>query len=332
MRIIIITPAKPGSKAGNRATAERWKLLLENAGHTVSVVTEYQGEPCDVFIALHAWRSVEAIRRFRQSRPDSPLIVALTGTDIYRHQYEFPQDTHYSMAEADALIGLHELVAKDIPDRFGPKLVTLGQSADGPETYPSPEPSFTTGQADAEFRVCVIGHLREEKDSLRAAYAARLLPKDSRIQVLCAGKPHNEEWQITAEREMDQNPRFQWLGELEKEQTRQLMVNSRVMVVSSVMEGGANVVSEACRAGLPVIASDIPGNIGLLGTDYPGYFPVQDEQALADLLYRAEKDPDFLATLKTQVGHLAGRFVPEEEQASLEQALDLAVQRCSQRI
>ncbi|WP_372998206.1 selenoneine biosynthesis selenosugar synthase SenB [Marinobacter sp.] len=327
MRLIMITPAKPGSKAGNRATAERWKSLLENAGHSVEVVTEYRGEPCDGFIALHAWRSVAAVRRFRESWPARPLIVALTGTDIYRYQYEYPEDTLYSMEQADALIGLHTLVADDIPADFAGKLVTLYQSADGPESYPAPQPAVK----DNGFGVCVIGHLRDEKDSLRAAYAARLLPEDSGIQVFCAGKPHNQDWQRKAEQEMSENPRFSWLGELEKAETRQLMANSQVMVISSVMEGGANVVSEACRAGLPVIASDIPGNVGLLGKGYGGYFPAGDEQALANLLLRAEQTPEFLATLRNQVGQLSGHFLPEKEQAALEHALHLAVQRSSER-
>ncbi|TYC62548.1 TIGR04348 family glycosyltransferase [Marinobacter sp. BW6] len=327
MHLILITPAKPGSKAGNRATAERWKVLLENAGHSVDVITEYGGEACDAFIALHAWRSVTAVRRFRKTWPGKPLIVALTGTDIYLHQHEYPEDTLYSMDVADALIGLHNLVTDDIPANFGGKLVTLYQSADGPESFPAPE---ADGDSDI-FRASVIGHLRDEKDSLRAAYAARLLPEDSQIQIVCAGKPHNGDWQSKAEQEMAENPRFHWLGELEKADTRQLMANSQIMVISSVMEGGANVVSEACRAGLPVIASDIPGNVGLLGKDYAGYFPVGNERALAHILYRAEQDPEFLATLKNQVSQLAGYFVPEKEQASLEQALHLAMQRCSQR-
>jgi putative glycosyltransferase (TIGR04348 family) len=323
----MITPAQPGSKAGNRATAERWKILLEKAGHAVGIVTDYRGEPCDAFIALHAWRSVDAIRQFRTTWPEQPLIVALTGTDIYRHQQEFPEETLYSMEAADALIGLHSLVARDIPTEMSDKLTTLYQSADGPEAFPEPRKNVQ----ETGFRVCVIGHLREEKDSLRAAYAARLLPDDSRIQVVCAGKAYNEDWRTKAEQEMASNPRFQWLGELDKGKTRQLMADSQVMVISSVMEGGANVVSEACRAGLPVIASDIPGNVGLLGKDYAGYFPVGKERALADLLYKAEQDPEFLGALKHQVNGLAGHFMPEKEQASLKQALHLAIQRCSQR-
>lgn len=325
MQITLITPAMPGSRAGNRATAERWQRLLQKAGHQVKVVTDYTGEPCDAFIALHAWRSVSAIRCFRQCWPHRPLIVALTGTDVYRHQHEYPEDTLYSMAEADALIGLHDQVGNDIPGELADKLVTLYQSADGPERFPPAQPEV----ADAAFNVCVIGHLREEKDSLRAAYAARLLAPESRVEVFCAGKPHDERWQTMAEQEITGNPRFHWLGELGQEQTRQLMANSRLMVISSVMEGGANVVSEACRAGLPVIASRIPGNLGLLGEAYPGYFPARDTRALADLLQRAEQEPAFLAALQRQVAELAGRFLPEKEQASLEQALGLAIRRRS---
>ncbi|SFN49710.1 selenoneine biosynthesis selenosugar synthase SenB [Marinobacter pelagius] len=320
----MITPAARGSRAGNRATAERWQRLLENAGHRVEVVADYQGESCDLFIALHAWRSREAVARFRELWPNIPLIVVLTGTDIYRHQIEVPEPTLATMDAADALIGLHDRVAEDIPARFRARLVTLYQSAIAPP--PAPQHSID------HFRVSVIGHLREEKDSLRAARAARLLPEESRVRVIAAGKAHNAEWQQMAEQETAENPRFQWLGQLDEQGTRELLTGSRVMVISSVMEGGANVVSEACRAGVPVLASDIPGNRGLLGDDYPGYFPVRDEHALATLIHKAETDPEFLQDLESRVARLAARFTPDREQASLEQALALACQRCSERV
>lgn len=329
MDITIITPAGQGSKAGNRATAERWQRLLVRAGHCVSVVTEYKGEHCDLLLALHAWRSHEAIRTFEQTWPDKPLIVALTGTDIYRHQQEYPAQTLHSMQAADALIGLHANVGDDIPERFQEKLLTLYQSAEAPAGYRKP-PGDAETSADT-FEVCVIGHLRDEKDSLRAAFASRLLSPGSRIRVSCAGKPHNRNWQTLAEQEMQSNPRFRWLGELEKTETLQLMVESQVLVMSSVMEGGANVISEACRAGLPVVASDIPGNIGLLGEDYAGYYPVGDTHSLATLMERTEQDNGFLQLLRRQVDQLAGLFTPENEQASLEQAVSLALKRCSEK-
>ncbi|WP_417502921.1 selenoneine biosynthesis selenosugar synthase SenB [Marinobacter sp.] len=327
MDIIVLTPASPGSKAGNRATAERWQVLLEQLGHRVSVVTEYNGEACDLFLALHAWRSYTAVRLFREIWPEKPLVVALTGTDVYRHQHEFPQQTLYSMQVADVLIGLHDQVGDDIPESLRSKLITLFQSAEKPAGL-----SLRASEESAYFDVCVIGHLREEKDSLRAAMAARLLPANSRIRVSCAGKLHNDRWAMLAKHELQQNPRFRWLGELEKSAIAQLMADSELLVMSSVMEGGANVVSEACRAGLPIIASNISGNVGLLGRDYRGYYPVGDTQALAHVLERAESDPTFVEVLRDQVSQLAVRFTPEKERKSLEQALSLALRRSPRNI
>ncbi len=323
MHITMITPAPSGSRAGNRATADRWASLLENAGHRVSVVTEYDGAPCDLFIALHAWRSHDAIQTFRKYWPETPLILVLTGTDIYRHQQEYPLPTRASMAAADVLIGLHALVSEDIPEEFAGKLLTLFQSAN------EIPPATNKAAATETFDVCVIGHLREEKDSLRAAMAARLLPDESRVRILNAGKPHNAEWQASAEQEAAANPRFKWLGELDKPGTQELMARCQLMVMSSVMEGGANAVSEACCAGLPIIASDIPGNRGLLGNDYQGYYPARDHAALAKLLQKAESDPEFLKCLTEQVNELAPLFTPENEQRSLEWALEMALQRRS---
>lgn len=319
MQIILVTPAGPDSKAGNRATAIRWQALLQTVGHSVTVLTDYQGEECDLLIALHAWRSAEAVRLFREHWPEKPLVVVLTGTDIYRYQQECPEPTRASMAAADVLIGLHDEVALDIPETFRHKLVTLRQSADKPSV---------PGGSKAEpgrFDVCVIGHLRDEKDSLRAACATRHLPEDSAIVVSCAGKPHSEAWHAKALDESRANPRFCYLEELDKPALENLMAVSRLMVISSVMEGGANVVSEACRAGLPLLASDIPGNRGLLGDDYPGYFPARDDEALAQLMHRAETDAGFLANLKERVAQLAETFTPEQERQSLEAALEKAV-------
>jgi len=320
MNIIIVTPAGPDSKAGNRATAMRWQGLLHESGHQVDVLTDYQGEACDVLIVLHAWRSAKAVEDFRRQWPDKPLIVVLTGTDIYFHQHEYPEVTYASMDKADLLIGLHDLVGLDIPERYRSKLLILRQSAEKPQRPGGSRPE------PGQFNICVIGHLRDEKDSLRAAFASRRLPQDSQVIVSCAGKPHNDEWRDKALQESRDNPRFHWLGELNKPELADLMAISSLMVISSVMEGGANVVSEACRAGLPILASDIPGNRGLLGEDYPGYFPARDDRTLAELMNRAETDAEFLAELKQQVIKLAASFTPERERQSLEQALALALQ------
>jgi glycosyltransferase involved in cell wall biosynthesis len=47
-----------------------------------------------------------------------------------------------------------------------------------------------------------------------------------------------------------------------------------------------------------VLATRIPGTLGLLGDDYPGTFAVQDTRGLAELLSRAETDPAFYRSLE----------------------------------
>lgn len=318
MHIGLITPAARASRSGNRATADRWQRLLRELGHEVSVATDYEGGDVDVLLAVHAWRSAESIRRFARTHPDRPLVVLLAGTDIYRFQHEAPEPTLESMRAAHALIGLHEHAAADIPAEFRDRLGVVLQSA---------EPLERRAALKTKFEVCVIGHLRDEKDSLRTAWAVRDLPADSRIAVTQLGKAHDEDWAYAAEAEAKSNPRYRWWGERCRATVRRIMARARVMVMSSRMEGGANAVSEACAAGLPVIASRIPGNVGLLGKDYPGYFPAEDTQALRELLLRAEKDPDWLERLRRRCRQRARLFTPERESNALAGVLEQAVRR-----
>lgn len=67
-------------------------------------------------------------------------------------------------------------------------------------------------------------------------------------------------------------------------------------------------------AGVPVIASRIPGNIGLLGADYPGYFQAGNTNELARLLARAETDAAFLNRLRTECRKRQPLFEPQREQ------------------
>ena len=103
MKISLITPAAKHIRAGNRTTAVRWARILRRLGHRVDVATAYADENADLMVALHAWRSADAVARFRELHPDRPLVVALTGTDIYRFLESHPGPTLASMAAADAL-------------------------------------------------------------------------------------------------------------------------------------------------------------------------------------------------------------------------------------
>jgi putative glycosyltransferase (TIGR04348 family) len=313
-RISLITPAKKQSRAGNRTTAVRWARILQSLGHRVRVAVDYQGEPADLMVALHAWRSAASIRSFRDEHPQAPLVVALTGTDIYRFLDTDPELTLSSLALADVLVCLHNRVNQAIPERFADKLQVIYQSALPLSRPREPSQRF--------FDVCVIGHLREEKDPLRAALAVRDLPPSSRIRVIHLGKAHHQDWAVRAEQEMARNPRYIWRGEVPRSSVRRAFAKAQLMVLSSIMEGGANVISEAVVAGVPVIASDIPGSVGLLGDGYPGYYPVEDTAALRRLLRRSEQETSFLTELAERCASLSRLFMPEAERESWHALLD----------
>lgn len=308
MKISLVTPAGKQSRAGNRTTAVRWCRIFRELGHRVRVAVEDDGDGADMMVAIHAWRSAASIRNFATTYPDRPLVVLLAGTDIYSFQKSHPDETLASMERATALVCLHDLVHRAIPRKFGDKLRVIHQSA-----IPLHQPRAPSRRY---FEVCVIGHLREEKDSLRAAFAARLVPETSGLRVVQLGSAHHDGWARDAAAEMASNPRYVWRGEVPGWGVRRQFARSHAMVISSVMEGGANAVSEAIVAGVPVLASAIDGNVGLLGADYAGYYPAQDTEELAALLRRAETDAAFLRRLQAQCQQRRNLFTPAREKAA----------------
>lgn len=323
MQIALITPAKKTAKTGNRASTIRWARMLRAQGHQVQVnqnfdPARYAGS-LDLMVALHAYRSAASIARYRQQYPRGPLIVVLGGTDFNSYLHSHPERTMRSMASANALLGMHDLVAELLPRRMCNKLTIIRQSA---TTLAQPRvPRRRT------FDICVVGQLRKEKDPLRSAFAARMLPTTSKLRIIHLGGTTNRTWENCARKEMARNPRYVWRDEVPGWQVKRELLQARAMIISSNQEGGANIVGEAVVAGVPVIASDITGNRGLLGTDYPGYYAVGDTKALAELLVRAENDPKFLRTLAGYCAKLAPSFSPEREARSWAKLINSVVRR-----
>jgi putative glycosyltransferase (TIGR04348 family) len=317
VKIVIITPEAPGTTLGNAVTAERWGGILRGLGHCVEITQEWLPEikdECELLVALHARRSHESVVRFRSSHPDRPLVVALTGTDLYGDLPENPE-ARASLASATRIVALQEAARDRLEEPFRAKLSVIYQSAVPPLNRR--QPSFDI------FEVCVLSHLRDVKDPLRAALAARELPLESQVHVRHAGRALTAEWEREAKEEERKNRRYRWLRDLPHDRAMDLLSGTRVLVLSSLMEGGSSAIAEAVTCGIPVICSDIPGNIGMLGPDYHGYFRTQDTRQLSMLLQRAETVPDFLESLREHITALQSRFTPEAESASWSRLLEL---------
>ena len=312
MKICLVTPAPTYSRKGNRVTALRWARILRELGHRVVIAEEYQGERCDVLVALHARRSHASIARSRHEHPELPLILALTGTDLYGDIHT-DASAQESLEIADRFILLQPAGIEELSEHLRHKACVIYQSVSAPPGKFSPKKGV--------FEVCVLGHLRPVKDPFRAAIAARQLPPSSGIQVVHVGGALTDDMRVGADAEAAINPRYRWLGELPRWRALRVLARSRMLVLTSQMEGGANAVSEAIACSVPVISSRISGSIGLLGEDYPGYFPVGDTQALTDLLIRVEADAGFYEALKTWCEQLKPIFDPERERRSWERLL-----------
>jgi putative glycosyltransferase (TIGR04348 family) len=302
-RLFIVTPAGAGTRTGNRHTALRWAMLLRAGKHRVQVGVEWKGEACDALVALHARRSHESIVRFKQT--GKPLLVVLTGTDLYRDLPD-SREAQQSLALADRLVVLQEAALDELSAHRG-KTRVVYQSADPRVAHKPPK---------SPFRVAVIAHLRAEKDPMRAAAALDQLP-DRDLEVVQVGEALDSRLGAEAEQMMKRDSRYRWLGSVPHRRALQWMAASHVLVVSSVMEGGANVICEAARIGTPVIASRMSGNLGMLGRDYPAYYPVADHAALARLLAQAKHDAAFYRRLQKALRARRALFAPAAERRAL---------------
>jgi putative glycosyltransferase (TIGR04348 family) len=290
----------------------RWQSFLKKLGHQVDISTRWSGKNTDVLIALHAYRSHASIVQFRKLYPNQPIILMMTGTDLYRDMPEHPEVLK-SMEMADAIVILQSAALAMIPKHLQAKTHVIYQSTKSVKRKALLKKSFL---------ISVIGHLRPEKDPFCTPESLKYLRPESKIQVLHLGKAMSPEMKSLAKAYNKELKNYQWLDELSHSETLQQLSRSHLMVISSLMEGGAHVVTEAIAIGVPVIASDIPGNRGLLGDDYPGYYPVGDAKALALALQKAEFEPSFYKSLEAHVKKRQHYVQPEFELNSIKALLN----------
>ena len=296
-------------------TALRWQGFLKELGYSVEVTESWSRGDAGLLIGLHAYRSHQSIVEFKKQYPNRPLVLILTGTDLYR-DIKNHREVIQSMEMADQLIILQSFAVDLIPANLRYKVQLI---------YQSVEVDTTDSATKDDFLVSVIGHLREEKDPFCIVRSLALLPSDSKITVKHLGQAMSPQMKDLAQNFNATVKRYQWIGEVSHADALRVLSQSRLMVISSRMEGGAHVVSEAIALGIPVIASDIPGNRGLLGEDYPAYYPVGDEAALATLLYRAEKMPTFYASLQNHIELRRELIRPTREKQSIQKLLSALV-------
>jgi putative glycosyltransferase (TIGR04348 family) len=314
----IVSPALADANNGNWQTAARWQRFLAPVCH-VSIAPAWDGAPLDALIALHARRSAASIAGFRAARADAPIALVLTGTDLYR-DLVFDSAAQHALECASHVVVLQDEALQLLAPSMSVKARCIVQSA------------ARMRRRDAVRRgvtFVAVGHLRDEKDPATLLRAVHLLPAapaspaspatpaSPALRVVHIGRPLDPALGEQALQTMQACARYRWLGDQPHPAARRWIARAQALVHMSRMEGGANVVIEALRSGVPVLASRIDGNVGLLGRDYAGYFDVGDAAALAALMQRFATDTVFAAHLRTQCARREARFAPAVERAAV---------------
>ncbi|MCP5264943.1 MAG: TIGR04348 family glycosyltransferase [Burkholderiaceae bacterium] len=301
--ITIVTPALSDANNGNWQTARRWASFL-GPGYRVRLTRAWTGEPADAMIALHARRSAESIARYADT--GRPIALVLTGTDLYR-DIEIDASARRSLTLARELVVLQAAGVGHLPTSLQARTRVIYQSAPTLTRLPPRRRSYD---------LAMVGHLRAEKDPLTAVRALSRI-HDSTLRLRIVGDARDETIGTAIARAAASDPRLQWLGGLPHAQARREIRRARLLLLPSLMEGGANVLIEAVTCGVAAICSRIDGSIGMLGPDYEGYFPVGDADALATLIERCRRDDAFVGHLEAQASARAALFEPARERRAV---------------
>jgi putative glycosyltransferase (TIGR04348 family) len=309
--IHIVSPASARENNGNWQTASRWQRHLAR-DYRVTIGPDWQpGDVVpDLLIVLHARRSAAALAAFAKAHPASPTVLVLTGTDLYRDIHD-DASARASLARAGALVVLQPRGLDELPQALRAKAHVIYQSA----------PRLRPARLHMPRDVAMIGHLRAEKDPQAFMDAARLVDTPG-VRLLHIGAALDPDLGLRARETEAAAPAYRWLGALPHMATRRRLRRCHAMVIASRMEGGANVIIEAVTSGVPVLASNISGNVGMLGEDYAGFFPPGDARALADLVERSVLDARFADRLRRQCAARARLFAPAAERAHLLDLVD----------
>lgn len=314
-KLCLVTPALADANNGNWQTAQRWARMLSASFQTRISPVWPDSKPtditADVLLALHARRSAPSVAAWANAHPKRPLVLALTGTDLYQ-DIQHDADAQRSLQLATHLLVLQEHGLQALPEALRHKAHVI---------LPSGTSMPPAQKTQAHLRAVMVGHLRDEKSPQVLWQTARALHAEDGIFIDHIGRSLDPTLATQAQQTANQCPHYRWLNELPYVPTRRSIQRAHVLVHTSRIEGGAHFIMEAVLSGTPVLASRVSGNVGMLGADYPGYFEPGNAQQLAALLRdcrHTQNQTDGLLAKLTQACQMRAKlFQPEREQADL---------------
>jgi len=276
MTVCVASPYPLTELKGNSVTTRRIVEILREEGIAARGSHGFDGEPADVLISLHAVKGAQAVADYRALYPEGKVVVLITGTDIYQLLPGGSAEGERALEAADAVVVVFDRAVQSLDVRWRKKAVVVPSSLAPMTVVAKP--------GRPPFAISVVGHLRPVKQPFLTIEAVARHPEWTEVEVWQIGEALDDESAAQAREWEKRDTRYRWFGGILREDSLALCARSSLTVNSSLLEGGANAVLEAMTMGVPVLASRIEGNIGLLGHDYPGYFEGGMDDALASVI------------------------------------------------
>ena len=307
--IDVVVPDLGIGSAGNSVTANRYCSIFGQLGH-VATTTDTPTAP--LVVALNAYRTRHVVGELPET---TTVIVVLTGTDIYRFWDQDRDAVSCTLDRADVIVGLNDLVGRSLPTKHRAKLTCIKEGALALSTEP-------TRPTSPPLHAICVGHLRDEKAPELIADALDRLDPNCDVVVDHYGAAHSESWAQWARDTSERIEQYQWHREVSRSRLDEIYAGADLLINTSKMEGGANVISEAVMAGLPILATAIDGNAGVLGTSYPGLFTPDDPYELADRLAALASNPEALEQITLSSRLLQPELSIKQETARWREVLE----------
>ena len=273
MKVCVASPYPLTELKGNTVTTERIVELLCAGGIEARGSHLFDGEAAEILIALHAVKGAPAIFDYRKKFPEGRVILLITGTDLYESLPAGSEVGHRALREADRIVVVQEAAIARLPEEVRGRAVVIPASLDAIEIEAEP--------VSPPFAISVVGHPRPVKRPFLTIEAVAKHPAWAEVEVWQIGEALDEGSFREGQEWVKRDSRYRWFGGMVREEALRRCAQSSLTINSSILEGGANAVLEAMTMGVPVLASRIEGNVGMLGEDYPGYF---EEGELGDVL------------------------------------------------
>lgn len=307
MNFLILFPDNKKAVTGNFCSALQYERILESLGNNVELINKYDNQEAEVLIAINADKNNSDIRKFHTDNPKSKIILILSGTDIY----PFPSNRAIdSMEISNVLVLLQSQAFNQVPEKYRKKSSVIHQSIERLKL------DSQALKSDSEFKVVLISNIRPVKDPLIAPRACQMIPASSKLKITHVGYCLDSKFEDLLFKESKNNDRYEWIGGRSVLETRTILSQSDLLLITSQHEGAGRVVGEAVQLEVPIISTNNDGVMGVLGEEYEGYYPVGDVEALTALLIKAEKDKSFLEHLNLQCKNKKTLFSVEEETKS----------------